>query len=404
MNILYCHDNTYKTKADGTIYSEGQFPYDYWSVFIEAFGHITVAARGEPLDEADNLNAYNVSNGPHTDFLLFPNINSLKGRALHCAQVNQALKKAVAASDGVIIRAVSDIGWLAFQHARALNKPVAMEVAACAWDSTWNHGTLLGKIYAPLRYRHDKMIARHADFAIYVSKEFLQSRYPTNGETVSVSNVRIREAAEAIAETRVEHIKSRQKYFSPCVIGLMGNLNNKIKGIHDAIQALSLVEEQRSGSFIFRHLGPGKRSVYEEQARKLGIADKIHFDGMLPTGHKVLEWLDAVDIYIQPSYQEGVPRAVIEAMSRACPVIGSTAGGIPELLHKNYMHRPGDVKGLAKLLIRMIDHPEDQIEQAYRNFHEASFYTHTILMPKRREFWKKFADFVEKKEGMKLAA
>ena len=54
------------------------------------------------------------------------------------------------------------------------------------------------------------------------------------------------------------------------------------------------------------------------------------------------------DIYIQPSLQEGLPRAVVEAMSTALPCIGFNTGGIPELLEPEYIVKLKNVDGIVQ--------------------------------------------------------
>ena len=395
MRILYCHDNIYKQSQDGMIYSPGQFPYAYWSTFLNVFDHVLVAGRGQSLAPDEDVSKLNVSGGDGVSFALFPNINSPMGRLKYGASVSQRLCKLVEESDGVIIRAVSDIGWLAYHHARRLKKPIAMEMAACAWDSTWNHGNPFGKIYAPIRYCRDKIITRHADYVIYVSQNFLQSRYPTEGISSHASNVRIDRIADDVIEKRLARIKFKQERDQTYHIGLIGNIGNKIKGLADAINALSILEKEKPGTFVFHHLGPGDPGPHREQARSLGIDHLIHFDGLLQTGSDVLGWLDQIDLYIQPSYQEGVPRATIEAMSRGCPVIGSTAGGIPELIAGQWLHKPGDVKTLAQKMVQMIESPKAQIEAATDNVARAAHYTSDVLVPRRNAFWTSFAEFTQ---------
>jgi len=101
--------------------------------------------------------------------------------------------------------------------------------------------------------------------------------------------------------------------------------------------------------------------------------------------------LDDVDIYIQPSRQEGLPRALIEAMSRGCPAVGSTAGGIPELLSPECLHQPGDHARLAELVERAcVDKPwRDQL--IARNFLVSLDYFDSILDPRRDSFWSEVA-------------
>ena len=146
----------------------------------------------------------------------------------------------------------------------------------------------------------------------------------------------------------MSRIKNLYNSDTPIVIGLIGNLNNKLKGVGDALTALSRIEGQSKKKIELRILGPGKPDKFRALEQNLGINSRVSYDGLLKTGNKVLNWLDEIDIYIQPSYQEGVPRATIEAMSRANPVIGSTAGGIPELLPEKRLHKPGEVNQLSK--------------------------------------------------------
>ena len=395
MRILYCHDNIYQQSSDGIVYSPGQFPAEYWTTFLQHFDHLVVAGRGVPI--STSINKLNISSTDNVSFALFPNINTPLGRLKHKRDVNRRLKKIVEESDGVIIRAVSDLGWLTYKHAKKMKKPIAMEMAACAWDSTWHHGNKLGKIYAPVRYFRDKIITKNADFVMYVSEFFLQKKYHTNGQTAHASNVRIEINDDKVVSTRLKNIKEQEEVtHSPYVLGLIGNLDNKIKGVADTLNALAIVEKQKPGSFIFRHLGPGNPEPFIEQAKKLGLSDIVHFDGMIKSGQDVLNWLDQIDLYLQPSYQEGVPRATIEAMSRGCPVIASKAGGIPELIEEKWLIKPGQVNHLASLIITILDNPKKRIEALVKNYEKSMQYTNEYLSSRRKLFWTAFAEFVTK--------
>ncbi|HOO81191.1 MAG TPA: glycosyltransferase family 4 protein [Alphaproteobacteria bacterium] len=396
MRVLYCHDNIYQQCESGTVYSPGQFPYEYWKIFLDNFDHLVVIGRGAGLH--DKIDQLNISSGPRVSFALFPNINTPVGRLKYARRVNKRLERIVADADAVIIRAVSDMGWLAFKHALRMNKPIALEMAACAWDSTWNHGNKLGKIYAPIRYLHDRIIARHADFVMYVSYVFLQRRYPTNGEVAHISNVRIDKPDEQYVDQRLKAIKVKQdEMTAPYTIGLIGNLDNRIKGVDLTLRALAKVEEEKPGCFIFHHLGPGDPEPHMALAHALGISERIRFDGMIKSGEGVMKWLRKVDLYLQPSFQEGIPRATIEAMSTACPIIASTAGGIPELIKEEWLIKPGDVDNLARLILKMLDNPKFQYEAGLNNYIASLDYTNDILVPRRQGFWGAFAKFAREK-------
>jgi len=84
------------------------------------------------------------------------------------------------------------------------------------------------------------------------------------------------------------------------------------------------------------------------------VAKFVVFHGVV-SHERVLELLGQTDIYIHPSFTEGQPRAVVEAMSVATPVIGSTAGGTPENLPKEQTFSPGDVSALVGRVQMLLD-------------------------------------------------
>ena len=86
--------------------------------------------------------------------------------------------------------------------------------------------------------------------------------------------------------------------------------------------------------------------------------------------------------------QEGLPRALIEGMSRACPAIGSTTAGIPELLENEVIFKRGNVKELKKVLERTIE--GNLLRMAIRNFRKAKEYELSALNARRREIYNQY--------------
>jgi hypothetical protein len=82
-------------------------------------------------------------------------------------------------------------------------------------------------------------------------------------------------------------------------------------------------------------------------------------------------------------------------MSRGCPVLGSTAGGIPELIHESCLHRPGQVGQLAEQIKRATFDRRWLKEQAERNFGRSRQFTKQLLDAKRQAFWQSFGDAVK---------
>ena len=109
---------------------------------------------------------------------------------------------------------------------------------------------------------------------------------------------------------------------------------------------------------------------------------------------KVFAWLkNDIDVYIQPSLQEGLPRALIEAMSVGLPCIGSDVAGIPELLDsKCVFNRKGNKANSTMKLLKSLDISNMKL-QAERNYKEAEKYNYNNLLHKRFEMFERFKSF-----------
>ena len=136
----------------------------------------------------------------------------------------------------------------------------------------------------------------------------------------------------------------------------------------------------------YRVLGPGDAAPWIALAEQHGVADLVTFDGVRPAGEGVAQWLDGIDIHLQPSFQEGLPRATVEAMSRGAACIGSTCGGIPELLPPERLHRPADVAALAERIRKLATEPAHLAEASARDLGCSSAFQSERLAAVRAEF------------------
>ena len=129
-------------------------------------------------------------------------------------------------------------------------------------------------------------------------------------------------------------------------------------------------------------------------AQKYDVQDQVKMLGSFPH-EKVFEWLKSdLDVYIQPSLQEGLPRSVIEAMSVGLPCIGSDVAGIAELLDADWVFPRKKNKGkkISELLIKIDKNALEK--QAIRNFKEAEKYDYNLLLKKRYEILEKYKTFI----------
>jgi glycosyltransferase involved in cell wall biosynthesis len=175
-------------------------------------------------------------------------------------------------------------------------------------------------------------------------------------------------------------------------LGLIGSLIHGHKGVGVALKALAHVRDEIP-EIQLKILGNGDPTPWRRLASRLGVEDITRFCGTIPSGEHVLRWLDDIDLYIQPSLTEGLPRAVIEAMSRGCPVLASSAGGTSELLDDDALHRPGDVDRFSDQITSLLRYVPRQTEMARDNFEMSRRYSTDVLSAKRRAFWSAFGAY-----------
>ena len=174
---------------------------------------------------------------------------------------------------------------------------------------------------------------------------------------------------------------------------MIASLRVRYKGVDTALRALARCRALGRADLELRILGDGDPEPWQAHAHRLGVLEQVRFDGVRPSGDPVMAWLDGLDLYLQPSRQEGLPRSLLEAMSRGCPALGTRCGGIPELLPEEALVAPGDDRGLAERIRGAVADPAWCREQARRNWELATRFTAARLEPRRRAFWAAFAKY-----------
>ena len=264
-------------------------------------------------------------------------------------------------------------------------------VVGCTWDALWNYD-LRGKILAPITFLHLRKIQREATHSIYVTKEFLQKRYPTNGIQLGASDVDVIPSDEKVLNQRLRRIKSYPDDCKKFTIATLAAIT-PLKGQRFVIDAIARLKKI-GYHYEYHIIGSGNQDELKVLAGKLGVLDQIVFHGRVDHD-KVFELLDSIDLYIQPSKQEGLPRAMVEAMSRGCVAMGSKIAGIPELVSKEWLFRKGDVDAIVRILSQ-VDKLK-LVEHSTICFEKAKEYDSRILQEKYKKFLLNFKTYCQNK-------
>lgn len=256
----------------------------------------------------------------------------------------------------------------------------------CPWDSYWNY-SLKGKIVAPIAMFSMKKRVAQAPYVLYVTKNFLQKRYPTKGKQINCSNVELIQTDASVLTKRLKRIEQKNSK-NTFIIGTAAGLDVLYKGQQYVIKALGKLKKMGFVNFEYQLIGGGTGDYLMQIARECNVENQVKIIGQLPHD-KVFTWLDDLDAYIQPSRQEGLPRSMIEAMSRGLPCYGARTAGIPELLDSNFLfsNSKTEIDEIVALLLETYNNKDTQMKQAERNYKEALKYQRNILVERRTKFF-----------------
>jgi glycosyltransferase involved in cell wall biosynthesis len=400
MRLLFAHDHRIFSGADGQFYSAGSLPASVWERYLRHFDALHVIARdGGAVPEVHGLS---VTSSPPVTFEFLPNLTSLRHLLLPSREIDRRIEQAILGVDAVLARLPSEIGLRAATIARRLGKPYAIEAVGCAYDGYGNSGFTAARFYAPIALARMRAAISKAPLVLYVTSRWLQQRYPSQSRRSSVSDVEIvplPPEAEAAREARLASLVEGRLPR----LGTIASLRIKSKGVQTAIAALSVLRKQGL-DLHYDLLGSGDLDDWKSLASEFGVSDLVHFNGTRDAGEGVRCWLDGIDIHLQPSFQEGLPRATVEAMSRGVACIGSTCGGIPELLPPHRTHEPGDVEGLAERIQRLATDPAAVAAASHVDRVKASQFLPDKLQSRRDEFYLELRRMAESSTDPRAAA
>lgn len=381
MNVLVSLEHRFARTPDGAVWTQTSFAYSFWTRYLEVFDSVRACARVKDVPAVSP--GWVRADGPGVTFAPIPHYIGPLQYALRARAVQRALQAAASDPGAIILRVPSNLGSRLAALLRG--RPYAVEVVGDPHDVF-----APGAVRHPLRPYFRWAFARRlgalcagAAAAAYVTREALQRRYPPAGSafTTHYSSVELPDAAFAPAARP-------PRTAAPFTVVTVGTLAQLYKAPDVLIEAAARCVDAGL-DLRLALVGDGKyRPRLEALAAARGMAHRVEFVGQLPAGDAVRAWLDQADLFALPSRVEGLPRALIEAMARGLPCIGSTVGGIPELLPPEDMVPPGDAAALARLMCAVLRDPARRARMAARSLETARDYRDDILRERRVAFYR----------------
>jgi glycosyltransferase involved in cell wall biosynthesis len=387
MDVTVTLEFKFNLAEDGSVWTPTTFPNSFWQRYRNVFDNVVIVARAKKVTGSIDPSWKRVD-GNGVSFIPLPYYQGPIQFAKSFFKVKSNTLKAINQTDAIIFRVASPIAFAVRSYLVKNNRPYGIEVVGDPYDLFSKDG-----IAHPLRTFFQwyfpfqlKKLALDASAGAYVTEYSLQRRYPLRKGVFSThfSNIQLDDKF-FLKEPKV-YTKS---LVSPKIL-MVGQLNQLHKGPHILIQAVKILQDQ--GINVDAAIaGDGKRRVeFEQLAQELNV--QIRFLGSLPGVDAVVAELDRSDIFVLPSISEGLPRAMIEAMARGLPCIGTNVGGIPELISSENIVKAGSATELAKVIKDTINDIPRLNSMSEYNLKKSHEYREDILDKRRISFYNAVKD------------
>lgn len=400
--MILCVTSEFHFQAlpDGTVWTPTSFPYAFWQRYLDGFAAVEVVARVARAREA--VPGWRRVDGAGVTVHALPDYRGAARYLAGLPALRSRIHAALADAPAAVLRVPSPIADLAAVALRRRGQPYGLEIVGDPWDVL-----APGAVRHPLRpalrrlfARRLRRLCREAAATAYVTRETLQRRYPPRAGafTTHYSSIRLQERdfarrpgapaggwpADGAGTAGAGAAGAAPPPLRVVAVGTMAQM---YKGFDTLIEAAGLCGRQGM-PLALTLVGDGAcRGRLEELARRHAGGPPARFTGQLPAGEAVHRELDAADLFVLPSRQEGLPRAMIEAMARSLPCIGTAVGGTPELLPPDCLVPPDDPAALARAIADLARRPERQAELGRRNHEAARAYLAPLLDERRRAFY-----------------
>ncbi len=404
--FLFLEHKFYKNK--NKIYAEKSIDYRYMERYIQVFDEICICAR--EVKEYSNTFMEPLILDKRISFFSLPNVNS-KELVFNYSKIKKEILKEITKEDVAIFRAPSSISFVLYHAIKNLQIPIAVELVADAdvffveEKGELYLSRMLKKIERYVLVKHAKTLCYKANAVLYVTKYYLQKKYPSyslsNGESVEHFDVA---CSDVILYDNYysKSISTRTKE-NELVICHMGAMEGNNKGQKTVIDIVKDINEKGCKCKAIL-IGNGTfMEGFKAYAREKRVEEQVVFTGQLNEFSSIKKIFSESHIFVFPSENEGLPRSILEAMANSLPCIAYDVGGISELIDCNLLVKKDNYDELLDKVWSIANAEVWRKDIAESNYLKSREYRDCILSKKRHLFYQQFRDMAEQRiRGDKL--
>lgn len=235
-------------------------------------------------------------------------------------------------------------------------------------------------------YTAERITAKFTDLLITINKEDYENAQKFNVEnTEYVPGIGI--DVDKIKNVKIDRSKKRSEFNlneDDFVLFTAGQLSKR-KNHEVVIKALAKIENKSVKLLI---CGLGELEKYlKELISDLGLENRVILAGYRKD---VIEQLHAADCFVFPSFQEGLPVALMESMAAGLPIVCSNIRGNVDLIEheiNGFLVNPEDVNGFAESIQKVLSDKKMQIDMGNRNLELVKKYDRQNIMRKMHDIY-----------------
>lgn len=369
-NIHLVKDN------NGNYYSSSVYSYDFFKRYLEVFDEVKIVGKTKLISTVD-LENYKRVNGPNIEIVPLPWYQGIKQMVRKLPELICIFRHVLDECDCCIFRIAQVESFFTYVFGNMKALPYAVEVVND--PETFTDMPFLYRKFSTLMV---KKMCKHAVAASYVTKKFLQRKYPTKANFCTYySSIELHQEDIGPWANMFEG-KNEFK-----IVHVSNSINSDIKGHYTVIKAAERVLNA-GYKITVDFIGDGtKVEEYQKYIDKHLLGNKIHFIGKISGRKQLLKLISEYNLMVLPTKMEGLPRTIIEAMAVGLPCISTPIAGVPELLSADYLFAPDDDKAFADEIMHLINNPDELKIMSKANIKVAQEYTTDILTERRNKMY-----------------
>lgn len=353
------------------------FPQGHWDELLRHFGELELFARARPSSDTPPEHMI-IPSRVHVREA--PYYHGARGVILALPRTLRAVWRITAGDRLFVLRGPALLSIWSAAMLTLRRKPYLAEVLGDAGEALRHSSVPFRRLVAFAIERVTRAVLKRAAGALYVI-DYLQDRYPARPgvPTAVITDARLPDEIYRPPRSAARRDELR--------LVMVANMEQPYKGHPYLFEAIAMLRK-RGVPVRLRLVGDGRlRGEFEAVAKTLGVADAVEFLGAVAWGEPVFRVLDDSDLFILTSLTEGLPKALLEAMARGLPAIGTRVGGLPDVLPEYALFPPADASATAAKIEELWSDPAALARLAESCYATAQRFRGGEVAARRREFY-----------------